>query len=342
MRYLPRERLIKYGVNLLVAKGVPEANARIIAETAVDTEAMGVSTHGAAIFPYFEAQINGELDPKAEPQVVREKGATALIDGRSGFAQLALAKAKELGAAKARKFGVGMVAGRNCFWLGGMGVYLVSLAQEGFFAQLWSQTSTCKDCAPFGGIEAKFSTNPLALGVPLAGEPVIGDFSTASVSMGKVKRMAERGERSKEPLFLDREGETSDDPRVVLEGGSILFLGGAYLGYKGYALSFWGEAMAALAGGDANNPKAPTRQCFSLTVIDPEAFAGREYYEREMERFVAHLKSNRLRTGFKQIRLPGERAMRSLKEAASRGIPLEEGMIARLNEVARKNGIEEL
>ncbi|MBN2552722.1 MAG: Ldh family oxidoreductase, partial [Spirochaetales bacterium] len=84
------QRLVRFGFELLKAKGVPEGNARYLAEVAVESEAMGIATHGVAAFPYFEAQIDGDLDPGAEPSVVRETAAMTLIDGHGGFGQLAV------------------------------------------------------------------------------------------------------------------------------------------------------------------------------------------------------------------------------------------------------------
>ncbi len=339
MKRIPKEKLISLGVGLLTRKGAPEENARYIARVVVETEAMGVVTHGLALYPYFDKAVGSSIDPKAEPAVVKEKGATALVDGKRAFAQLAMKLAKEVARKKARESGIAMVGVRNSSWLGALGVYLVSLAREGFFAQLWAQTNTCKDCAPFGGIDARFSTNPVGLAFPTPGDPMVADFSTAAVAMGKVGRMIRLREKADEKLFMDKDGNLTDDPKAVREGGSILFFGGAGLGHKGYALSLWCEALTAMAGGSANNPEAESRQCFNLTVIDAEAFEGRDYYDREMKRFVEHVKKSRTLPGVERIRLPGERAFGRLREAEKGGVPVEDHMLAALNGVAEKNGI---
>lgn len=138
---------------------------------------------------------------------------------------------------------------------------------------------------------------------------------------------------------MDKDGQLTDDPKAMKEGGSILFVGGDKLGHKGYALSLWCEALTAMAGGDANNPEAESRQCFNLTVIDPEAFEGRGYYDKEIKRFVAHVKASRTLPGVSGIRLPGERGFESLREAEGEGVPLEDSMLEALNGIAEKNGI---
>jgi len=342
MRYVSWDRLVEFGVDLLVQKGVPELNARYIAEVVVKTEAASASTHGIVLFPYFDKNVGSAIHPKAEPVVAKEKGATALIDGNSTFGQLAMKLASEIAVKKARAHGIAMVGARNAHWLGALGIHLMPLAEEGFFAQLWAQTSTCKDCAPVGGIEAKFSTNPVAFAFPTGGDPMIGDFSTATMALGRVRRMIRLKQKAESAPFMDADGNVTDDPNVVPQGGTILFLGGEEQGHKGYSMSLWCEALTAMAGGNCNNPQAESRQSFNLTVVDPEAFAGTDYYYREMERFIQHVKSSRLRPGFETIRVPGERACQSLRKARQKGIPLEQEMIERLEGVAKKNSIPDM
>jgi LDH2 family malate/lactate/ureidoglycolate dehydrogenase len=335
-------RLREFGSQYLDAKGVLPEQAAEIAELAIQTEAMGVETHGMALFPYFEKVIPEGLDPKALPEVVREKGATALVDGNSGFSQLSLLKARELGLEKVQKFGTAVIAGRNCSWLGALGHYLVPIAEQGYLAQLWAQTSACRDAAPFGGIDPRFSTNPVALAFPMHTGVSIADFSTTMVSMGRVGRMIAKRETASVDMFLDAEGRVSRDPDVVPKGGSILFLGGEETGHKGYAFSLFTEALAASAGGSANNPKAESRQTFTLMLIDPEAFGGADYYRQEMKRFVSHVKSSRVRPGWSEIRLPGERRMKLLAQAQAEGIGVDEGLITRLNELGQRYGLAPL
>ena len=339
MKHCSREVLVDFGVEFLQQKGVSATNAPTIADIAVKTQAMGIHTHGMVVFPYFDHNIPDPIDPAAEPQVVKEKGATAVIDGNYGFAQLAMSLARRVAAEKASKQGVAMVTVRKCCWFGALGPYLHALTQQGYMAQLWAQTTTCRDAAPYGGIDAKFSTNPIAMAFPTQGDPVVSDFSTTTISMGKLKRMAQSGQQAPEPIFLDAEGRLSTEPKAALEGGSVLFIGGAHFGYKGYGLSLWAENIAALAGGQCNNPETKTSQSASLTVIDPGAFAGTDYYYTEIERFKSHMLNNRVRPGFDSIRLPGQRIMHNLRESEQGGIPVEKQLLETHNGLAEQLNI---
>ena len=339
---IPRARLADLGAQLLRAKGLDEPTARYLADVAVATEAFGIHTHGLVLLPHWDREVGKSIDPAARPRVAKDKGATALIDGNRSFGQLALKLARELAAQKARAHGVAMVAATNMSWLGALGPQILPLSQAGFFAQLWAQTNSCKDCAPWGGIDAKFSTNPVALTFPTGARPMVSDFSTAALSIGRTRALARKGETAPENLFLDKDGRPSRDPNAMLDGGSLFFTGGERYGYRGYALSLWAEALTAMAGGSANNPDVPSAQSFSLTVIDPEAFAGPDYYQAEIQRFLAHIKSSRLRPGFDAILVPGERAQAAAARAETDGVPVEARLLALLNEVAERNGLPTL
>jgi len=343
MPRFPQEQLIDFGVRLLVQRGVSREPARYLAETAVATDAFGIHTHGVVLYAFWDKFIGVRIDPAAEPAVARQTPATALIDGRGGFGQLALRLARQVAVEKARTQGCASVAGVHLSWLAALGPQILPLAKAGLFAQCWAQHNEHQDCAPWGGIDPKFSTNPVALAFPTHDLPVLSDFSTSAISIGKTRELIRAGQTAPENLYMDRDGRPTPDPRVAKEGGgSIFFMGGERYGYRGYAFSLWAEALAAMAGGSANNPDAPPEQSFHLTVIDPEAFGAAGHYEAEMKRFIAYLKASRPRPGFDGVRLPGERAQAASRDAEARGIAVNDRLVALLNEVAARNGIEGL
>ncbi len=342
MPRIRKERLTDFGIQLLVRKGVPEDKAAYLAATAVATEAFGIHTHGVVLFAYWDKKIGDEINPAAEAEVVKQTPATALIEGHRGFGALAIKLAREIAIEKAKAQGVAMVAVRNTSWLGALGPHILPIAQAGLLAQLWAQTSDCEDCAPWGGIDGKFSTNPIALAFPTGARPVLSDFSASAISMGRAKAMARAGARAPENLFLDSDGNPTADPGVVKDGGTILFMGGERFGYRGYALALWVEALTAMAGGSARTPEQHCAQAFNLTVIAPDAFGGSDGYVGEIERFLGYMRDSRLRPGFDAMVLPGERAQRAAEEAETRGVHVERALVERLNELAERNGMEKL
>ncbi|MFW6158196.1 MAG: Ldh family oxidoreductase [Planctomycetota bacterium] len=336
------DELKALGIQVLMKNGMSEEDARYVADVAVRTEAGGVHTHGVVMFGYLDRMLGDGWDPTAEPAVLKEKGATALLDCEGCVSHLALRKASELARAKAREQGVAMIAIRNGTWMGGLGSFILPLVRDGFFVQLWAQSRACKDSAPYGGTDPRFSTNPVGLGFPTATEPVIADFSTAVMSMGKVSRLVKQGKTAPEPCFFDKDGNVTDDPQKMKDGGAMFLWGGDINGYKGYAFALWAEALTAMAGGKTNNPELDQRQTINLTVIDPDAFAGAEACRAELDRFETHVKSSRVRAGFDGIRLPGERYCAALEDAEQNGVELDPDMLDTLNDLAEKHGLETL
>lgn len=342
MRRLDFDTLMEFGTRLLTAKGVAEADARYVTEVAIRTHAFGITTHGLPVISSLGNTLGKSTDPKARPDIVKETDAAACIHGRGGIGHLTVKLACELAEKKAREQGVALITVTGISWIAAIGMHLLPLAEKGFLAEAWTQTSSCADAAPYGGIDAKLSTNPVAFAFPTDREPAVIDFSTTTYSMGKVGKMIREGQQAPEPLFLDKDGQLTCDPSVVREGGSILPFGGDRFGFRGYGMSLWIEALTAMAGGSCNNPDVPISQTFILTVMEPDHFGGREYYKKEMTRFIAHLLDNRVRPGFEGIRIPGARGHAAMRAAKKDGIPVEDYLFEKLQALAREAGISPL
>jgi len=340
MKRIGFDSLVEFGVRLLAGRGVPRATAERISRLIVEAEAFRQSTHGIVLFKAIDGKLDEGLAPAGEPEVVRDAGGMGLIDGSRCLGLLAYARACEMAQIKARDHGVAFVGVRNTTWVGALGIPLVALARAGLLVQAWAQTNTCRDCAPVGGIDARFSTNPMALAIPTAGDPILADFSTATMSLSAAAALAARGARATTPRFLDDHGNATDDPAVLDAGGSLLFAGGDVDGHKAYAMSLFIEALTVVIGGSANNPEVPMSQSLALVAIDPASFAGAEYYTAEMKRFQAHVRTSRVRPGWEGVRFPGERGFAALAESRARGVPLDERKLEILRDLATRHGLE--
>lgn len=339
MKRIPMNALIAFAGKVLQKRGMPETDAAYVARFIVETEAFRSTTHGLAQLGALEKNLGESIVPGKKPRVVRETGAMALLDGMGVSGLISMKAAVEQAMARARKTGVGFAGVRNTYWVGSLGSHLLPIAGQGFLAMAFAQTNTCKDCAPLGGIDARFSTNPLAIAFPTAKGPVLADFSTATYSMAAVSRMIAEKKKSAIPRFIDGKGRPSRDPSVMNRGGSIMFTGLDLEGHKFYGLSLFIEALTVMCGGSANNPKARSHQSVSLIVLDPRKFAGAAYYGKEMARFIAHVKRSRVRPGFDAVRLPGERGLAALAEARKKGVPVDDAKLRMLEEIAKENGV---
>ena len=71
--------------------------------------------------------------------------------------------------------------------------------------------------APDGGVEARFGTNPVTMGMPATGRnpAVILDMATSKVALGKVRVNFNKGIPMAEGSLIDGEGAPTNDPAVM-------------------------------------------------------------------------------------------------------------------------------
>jgi LDH2 family malate/lactate/ureidoglycolate dehydrogenase len=59
-----------------------------------------------------------------------------------------------------------------------------------------------------------------------------------------------------------------------------------------------------------------------------------------MKRFLARVKATAPRSGYDNVRLPGERGFAALAECRTDGVPLDEGKLQMLRQIAKAEGVE--
>ena len=131
--------------------------------------------------------------------------------------------------------------------------------------------------APFGGTRPVLTPNPLAIGFPTDGDPILIDLSASITTATMTRSLAAKGERYPEKWALTATGEPTYDPReVTVGGGTLMPLDGARKGYKGFGLALMVDVLSqGLADFGRENPPGPMSLAVFLRVIDPEAFGGR-------------------------------------------------------------------
>ena len=125
------------------------------------------------------------------------------------------------------------------------------------------------------------------------------DLSTSVVALGKIRMAANQGEAVPKGWLIDREGRPTTEPAGFFETprvASLLPLGGAADGHKGFLLSLIVEAFAgALAGAGMSRGNENEDQGNGLFVLaaDPQALGTGAEFVRMMEEFVASLQALR-------------------------------------------------
>ena len=290
---------------LLRKSGSPESHARIVAAHLVENSRLGIHSHGILRVPQYLKEIRrGEIDPRARPRQTRVRGAVTWVTGNAGFGPLGGIYAGRRAVRAARKHGVGLVIATELGHTGRLGAYAELIAAERCIAIIFGTgPQRGHIVAPFGGIDGRLSTNPIAFAVPNRTTPVVADFSTSAMPEGKLRSARNLGKQLPAGVLQDPSGNPTRDPRVLYakRRGTLLPLGGADFGHKGYALGLLVEAMGTLLGGGEVDDAS--RNGFNLTIL---AIATRPGFDQSTARLVRYVRSARPLDPMRPVMVPGD------------------------------------
>jgi uncharacterized oxidoreductase len=343
---VPDHRLRALAVRVLAAAGAAEADARVVADHLVDANLAGHDSHGIGMLPHYVRAIGaGVLDPRAHAAIEDRGGPVLAVDGRKGFGQVVAREGTAAGVLRAREAGLALVALRNAFHVGRVGTYAEQAAAEGLVSiHFVNVVGHAPLVAPFRGSDARFATNPFCVGVPAGGgkPPVILDFATSLVALGKVRVALKRGERVPEGVLVDAAGQPTTDPAVMYQEprGAILPFGL----HKGYGLAFMCELLGGvLTGGGtvsrvAQEQERITNNVLSL-LIDPARLPGAASFEAEIAAAIDHVKASPPADPALPVLVAGEPELAWRSRRLAEGIPVERATWEDLRAAAGSVGV---
>src|SRR5258706_45555 len=179
------ERLIDSATAVYAGEGVPETDARLIADTLVQADLWGHQSHGVLRLGwYWERLRNGVMKAITEPEFVVDAGAIAVIDGHDGVGHVLTKLAAMQALRRAKAHGIGAVGVRNSNHFGTCMYYTLMGAREGCVTQLTSNGGPAM--APWGGRKKIIGTNPWSVAAPAgAHPPFVMDMANTRVARGK-------------------------------------------------------------------------------------------------------------------------------------------------------------
>lgn len=329
--------LVAFATQALMRAGMDE-QAGTVAQILVEADLMGHDTHGLALLPgYVDALIGGTMEGLGKPHVLRDHGAVAHWDGRWLSGVSLVAAAIELAADKAELLGLGAVSIRHAHHTACLQAYLERATRRGLMVMIASSDPASSTVAPFGGLDAVFGPDPIAVGIPTGGDPVLIDMSSSITTNGMVARSADEGTRLRGQWVQDHNGSLSDDPAVVgaTPPGSLLLAGGLDHGQKGYGLALTVEALSqGLSGYGRHNAERRWSAAVFVQVLDPKAFAGADAYADQIEHLVRMCHASRPRPDLAAVRLPGEKALALKRKALAEGLSLRPQILKKLQAMA--------
>lgn len=331
--------------NVCIAAGSAEREAALVADHLIEANLSGHDSHGVGLLPiYVEKVREGLLLPNRHAELADERGAVLIVEGHRGYGQVIGYEAMEFGIARARDHGVALLAIRNSFHLGRIGHYGEQCARAGCASVHFVNVVDHPPLqAPYGGGEARVSTNPFCAALPGEGDAaVVLDMATSRIAIGKARVACNKGEPVPEDSVLDADGRPTRDPAVMFRKpqGALVAMGE----HKGSGLAIMCELLAgALTGGRTAQPGHPQAggiiNNMLSVIIDPEAFGPRAALMDEVAALVAYVKSARPREGFDEVLVPGEPERRRRAWRIAHGIEVDERTWAEIMTAARTVGV---
>ena len=320
---------------IATAAGVEASDASLLADSLVDADLNGASTHGVSRLAIYVRRIQkGLIDPRAQLEVERRSPGVLVVDARSGVGQVQALKVLDLLYPIATELGVASATIRNSQHFGALSYYCERAAERGMI--LLAMTNCEPAMPPHGGIDAYFGTNPIAAAFPTGtGSPIKVDLATSVVARGNIIAAARKGESIPAGWALDVNGEPTTDAEAAL-AGSVLPMAG----HKGYALALMVEALSGVLSGAAvgdevgsmykhMDRKQDVGHFFCL--LDVRAFMDVAVWNERISAMVHGIKSLRKRPGVDEILVPGEPWQRAAARNRVEGLTLDEKTVQELD-----------
>src|SRR5260221_9260651 len=213
MQRVARGRLAAWATACLEKAGVPRDEAKLVAESLVQTSIWGIDSHGILRLTHYLNRLTiGSIKAAAVPVVMRTGPVTAQVHGEDGLGIIHATLAMETAIEMAKESGIGVVGVGHSSHCGAMGLYTRMAARERLVGIAFTHSSSI--VVPHGGTQKYFGTNPLSIAFARrGGEPICLDMATSQVAWNKVLNPRIKNETLDEGIAVDAEGKPTVDPQ---------------------------------------------------------------------------------------------------------------------------------
>ncbi|MBW8270950.1 Ldh family oxidoreductase [Caldovatus aquaticus] len=337
------DRVRQQILNILLAWGMAEDLAVTTAEAMVETDLMGVDSHGISMLMAYEQRVvEKRVDLNARPRIVRENACTALVDGGAGLGHPVSVFAMNLAVDKALAAGVGVVGVRNSHHFGAAGVYARIAARRGAIGLVTSATRGIA-MVPTRAALPVLGTNPIAFAAPARrNRPFVLDMATTTVAANKVKVYDLNNRTMPQGWVVEGDGRPVTDPKRGMEvvykekAGGLTPLGGTpELGsHKGYGLAMMVHILGGTLTGASfspirerdHGPGKPDNIGHFFLALDPRAFREEGAFESDLDEAIDILHATPPADPAKPVLVAGDPEETERARRLREGIPVPDAL----------------
>jgi len=341
-------RLTEFVTAIAAAGGSHEDEAHKIATNLVEANLKGHDSHGVGLMPtYVNALQFGKLAANRHLSVVSETGNMLLVDGNAGYGQVIGEEAMNVAIERTKQNGLCLMSLRNSHHLGRIGAWGEMAADAGLISIHWVNGITkMRLVAPYGGSDARYTTNPYCTAIPETPDHprIIFDMATTKIAQGKVRVAYNKGVPVPADSLMDHQGNMTTDPAVMFEEptGALMSVGA----HKGYGLALICEILAgALSGGgtflpDRSDGWSIINNMLTI-VVDPSRLGSNEALYAEVDEFIRYVKASPRGRAFDEVMVPADPERKSTAERLANGVPIDEQTWEEMIQCAVQSGMPE-
>ena len=301
--------------------GMPEADARLVADTLVQADLWGHQSHGVLRLGWYLDRIrNGVMKPVTQPEFVVDAGTIAVIDGHDGVGHVVTELATREAIKRAKAHGIGAVGVRMSNHFGTCMYYTRMGALDGCAMLLTSNGGPAM--APWGGRKKIIGTNPWSVATPAGRHPpFLMDMANTGVARGKI--YLARNKRQPIPLgwAINAAGAPTTDPQEAIDGIIL-----PMAEHKGYAIAMMVDVLSGVLTGSGflsqvHSPykTAEKSNCGHFMIaIDIEAFQPLAAVQRAHGAVHRRDQIGAARQGLRRSVLPGRNRGQERRQTATR------------------------
>ena len=160
------DKLKSFCTRILVNAGkMSERDAEIVVDNLIFANIQGVDTHGvtrmAAYLEFIKAGV-ANLEPTLP--IVRDGGATVLVDAQNALGQIGAQRGMELAIERAKEHGVAWVSVANSGHIGALAYWAMMALEHDMIGLCF--TSTANIMAAYGSRECTVGNTPISIAAP--------------------------------------------------------------------------------------------------------------------------------------------------------------------------------
>lgn len=323
--------------------GMAQEDAHLLADSLVFADLSGIHSHGVLRVPEYAKKMTVDgVDPKGQPETVREMGACLVVDGHNSMGQIGCHFAMQGAIERAREHGIGAAAIRGSNHCGAMAYFAMQALEADMIG--WVTTNALPTMAPWGGTERIVGINPLGVAIPAGAQsPIVFDAAFSGSSHGKIRIHEQKNLPLPEGWALDADGQPTTDPAKAIDG--LLMPIGTF---KGVSLAMLmgifssmlsGAAYGTELGNMEDGPKAGQDGHFAM-AINVAAFEEIARFKERVDAAIAQIHACRRAPGVERLYVSGEREALSRAAYGREGIPLNEVTLRDIAAASRGLGVD--